>query len=527
MSEASANSYDEVLYPSALYPHTHPDRLATMATLFGLKTAPVEECRVLELGCGDGANLIGMAYALPHSRFVGIDSAARPIAAGQEMIKGLGLDNISLRQLDLTQMPAEIGPFDFIIAHGLYSWVPEPVRDKLLELCRKLLTDSGVVYISYNAYPGCHFRDIARGMMRYHTAGCSDPAERIRQARALLKFVADSAEQPEAYHLILERELHQALTRPDSALFHDDLSAVNQAVYFHEFIEHAARHELQYLSEANLWAMHIGSYPQPMSALLKEIDPADVIAGEQYNDFVECRPFRRTLLCRSGIRLDRSLSAERLYGLRYAGDIRPPALNSDPHSASPEVFNGPAGAELETSRPLVKAAFRCLGIMWPQSIAFNELTTAAQRYLEIVAPDRNAESAKATEELAQALFQAHLAGCVETHAHKARFVTAVSERPVASALARLQLRTTESVSTLRHEVLRIEDSLTRGLVLLLDGTRRRSALLQELGELIKSGAIVVSDRGKAAADIDEAMTYLRDGLDANLSTLARRAVLVA
>jgi methyltransferase-like protein/predicted O-methyltransferase YrrM len=498
MPEPSGNPYDEVPYPSALYPHTHPDRLSAMATLFGLKTAPVEDCRVLELGCGDGANLIAMAYGLPRSRFIGIDLAARPIASGQEIIKELGLDNITLRQLDLMQLPAELGPFDFIIAHGLYSWVPEAVRDRLLALCEALLADDGVVYVSYNAYPGCHFREMAAGMMRYHAAMFPDPAEKIRQARALLKFLADSKEEPEPYHLALKRELHQVLTSPDSALFHDHLSAVNQPIYFYEFIEHAARHDLQYLSEANLWAMHVGSYP-PSISLLLNFDSADVIAREQYNDFVECRPFRRTLLCHSGVRVDRSLSSERLFGLRFAADIRSSAAMPDLRSQSLETFKGPAGAELETSHPLIKAAFTELGLTWPQSIGFSDLTTAAQNRLVMNQLNRDAPTDDARQELAQALLQAHLAGCVEIHAHKAPFVTAVSERPVASALARLQGRTTLSVSTLRHEVLGIEDSLTRQVLLLLDGTRDRAALLRAAGE----------------------------GLDRSVNSLARRALLVA
>jgi hypothetical protein len=136
---------------------------------------------------------------------------------------------------------------------------------------------------------------------------------------------------------------------------------------------------------------------------------------------------------------------------------------------------------------------------WPQSIAFNDLMTAAQTHLNSNQLQHNAPTEAAKQKLAQALLQAHLAGCVEIHAHKAPFVTAVSERPVASALARLQLRTTLSVSTVRHEVLRIDDSLARQVLLLLDGTRDRGALLKEVG----------------------------DGLDGSINSLARHALLVA
>jgi tRNA G46 methylase TrmB len=73
MADQTLTAYDEVLYPSYTHNQTHPDRLATIATLFGLTPAPVERCRVLELGCGNGSNLVPMAYGLPGSEFVGID----------------------------------------------------------------------------------------------------------------------------------------------------------------------------------------------------------------------------------------------------------------------------------------------------------------------------------------------------------------------------------------------------------------------------------------------------------------------
>jgi methyltransferase-like protein/ubiquinone/menaquinone biosynthesis C-methylase UbiE len=495
--------------------------------LYGLKAAPVEECRVLELGCGDGTNLIAMAYALPRSYFVGIDLAQRPIAAGQEIIKELGLGNISMRQLDLMQTPSNLGPFDYIIAHGLYSWVPEAVRDKVLALCSTFLTDNGVAYISYNAYPGCHFRELTRGMMRYHVGKFSDPNQKVQQARAVLKFLAESKKELEPYHQVLKGELHQVLTRPESAIFHDDLSSINQPFYFHEFVAHAASHGLQYLSEADIQATQIESYPPDVRALLNDLDPTDVISREQYCDFIECRRFRRTLVCRNGITLDRSLRPQGLYSLRFAADLTPISAVPDLHSASREIFRAPDGSELEISRPLAKAAFARLVMIWPQSIAFDDLVEAAQSYLSERHGGHTFPTEEAKQELGQALLQAHLAGCLEIHTHRPPFVTDVSERPMASALVRLQLRKGITISTLQHQTLRIEDFLSRQLVSLLDGTRDRTALLKDLSESTKTGTSHLISDGKHAAVIDETLGHVRDGLDKNLATLARLAVLVA
>src|SRR6476661_8295153 len=121
--------YDELPYPGSAFAQTHPDRLATLATLFGMTPAPVERCRVLELGCGDGGNLIPMAFGLPESRFTGVDLATTAIARGQQLIDQVGLANIRIQNADLMDLDSGFGEYDYIIAHGLYSWVPPQVRE--------------------------------------------------------------------------------------------------------------------------------------------------------------------------------------------------------------------------------------------------------------------------------------------------------------------------------------------------------------------------------------------------------------
>jgi SAM-dependent methyltransferase len=149
------NPYDEVLYPSRTLPQTHPSRLATVAFLRGMQPASIGRCRVLELGCGTAANLIPMAFHHPESEFVGLDLAERPIAFGRSNISALGLHNITLHLMDLCEAnPERLGCFDYIIAHGVYSWVPQSVRERILAISREMLNPQGVAYISYNAYPG-------------------------------------------------------------------------------------------------------------------------------------------------------------------------------------------------------------------------------------------------------------------------------------------------------------------------------------------------------------------------------------
>jgi methyltransferase-like protein len=492
-----------------------------------MRPTPIEHCRVLELGCNAGSNLLAMAYGLPQSQFVGIDVAERPIAQGQATIEALGLRNIMLHRLDLRHTPSDLGPFDFIIAHGLYSWVPADVRDKLLAVCGEHLTGQGVAYVSYNAYPGNHLRDMARGMMRYHVAHFADREQQIGQARALLKFLAESKAEPDVYHMLLKQEFERVLTYPDAGFFHDDLSPINQPVYFSEFIDHATRYGLQYLAEANILAMAEDTYPPQVAAVLNNLDPNDVITREQYLDFLKCRAFRQTLLCHRSVPLDRVHQSACLGDLYVGAELRPLSPSPDVASGVAEAFQGPRGAEIETDRPLVKTAFLHLGSIWPRAVPFADLLTRALGQLGRDEPGEHIGVGDATEELARALLQAYSAGYVEFHVHQPPFVTEVSARPVASRLARFQLQHDTIVPTMRHQTLKLEDTLSRHLVMLLDGTRDRAALLHDLGALVRSGAATVRHEGQPVSDLQNALRYLADGLEANLSSLARLGMLVA
>src|SRR5262249_29663350 len=159
------NPYEQIPYKTLPRLATHPDRLGSVGTLFGMSPAPLTACRVLEIGCGDASNLIPMAYGLPGSRITGIDLAASAIATGREPAEAVGPHNLSLIAGDLREMSADHGEFDYIIAHGVYSWVPSEVRDGLLAVCRDRLSPQGIAFISYNALPGSHLRQMLREMM--------------------------------------------------------------------------------------------------------------------------------------------------------------------------------------------------------------------------------------------------------------------------------------------------------------------------------------------------------------------------
>jgi SAM-dependent methyltransferase/methyltransferase-like protein len=496
--------YDDLPYPGTPYSQTHPDRLATLATLFGMTPAPVDRCRVLELGCGDGGNLIPMAFGLPESRFTGVDLAGSAIARGQQLIGQLALANIRIEHLDLMELGAAFGEYDYIIAHGLYSWVPPQVRERILEICKSRLAPQGVAFISYNAYPGGHLRDAIREMMRFHTRPATGAREQVRQARELLEFLVEAHPEQDAYSVFLRSELQSFLERKPEHFYHDELAEHNHRFYFHEFVRDAARQGLQFLSEARLLSMQSGAFPPEVIARIGAFSQNDDLVRQQYLDFLKLRTFRQSLLCHAGIRLEPAADPALVRTMFAAAEAQPASSDPDICSTSAEEFKYPSGGNMSTNHPLAKASMLHLGRLWPNAISFPELLRIART----LGGRNTAPLEEDAAWLSDMILRLYAANFLELHQYEPAFAGEPSERPVASLLARVQVQTSSSVTTLRHSSIEIADEAARQLLLMLDGTRNREQLRLELG------ALAVNE-------------VTSEQLERNLQTLAKRALLVA
>jgi len=495
-----SDSYDRVRYKSLPLAQTHPDRLATIATLFGIAVAPPAECRVLEMGCGDGGNLIPMALGLSGSSFTGIDLAAQAVEQGHAIVNALGLQNITLLALDLMDAGPELGEFDYIIAHGVYSWVPENVRERLLHICRANLAPRGVAYVSYNAYPGFHRREMFREMMLYNVHGVEDPGDRVRRAIEFIEWLNKCRPESQLTRALLAEELHHLTENDWWYVYHDDLAQTNHAEYFHEFVARAREHGLEYLGDADFLEMQSAIYADSTVETLRRFAQGDVVRKEQYLDFIKGRPFRQMLLCRGEAGPERSPRPEQLTALYFASSASPVSAAPDLRAGVWEEFRGPRGAAMRTDDRQVKTALARLNGTWPQSMQFADLL---------------AEAGGEAEPLAEALLQAYSAGLLEVSILPSQFTDQAGERPVASPLARLQAREGSMVTTLRHTTAELADEVDRCLVWLLDGTRDRSAVANALRLFVRSRAT----RGV------EPVTA--ESLEAHLARLAKQALLVA
>ena len=269
MPGTSSPLQDRIHYPGGAWEHSHPDRIAANARMYGMAPAPVERARVLELGCGAGRNLIPMACVLPEARFLGIELAARPVGIGRGLAATLALSNVELRQCDILDLPADLGEFDYIVAHGVYSWVPAPVRDALMAAFARHLAPEGVACLNFNAFPGGHLRNLARDAMRFRLAAFDDPEAHGEDAVRFVRTVAEAQPEGSPYRRILEEELERLEGNPAGVLFHDDLAPDHQAFHFRHVVEHAARHGLQYLCEARPADVHPDRYPAAVRAALR------------------------------------------------------------------------------------------------------------------------------------------------------------------------------------------------------------------------------------------------------------------
>jgi SAM-dependent methyltransferase len=496
----AGSAYEQLSYPGYAYAATHPARLEAVGRLLGLDPAPAATCRVLELGCGDGGNALSIAQSLPGAQVIGVDAAAAAVARGAELARAAGLENVELRVGDFESLSAEeLDGVDYVVAHGVYSWIAPAARVALLACVRRCLAPEGIAFVSYNAYPGSYLRDMARDMLRYHLRDVEDPQARLAGAHELMETIV-AIEEPSPYARVLREHLERMLRAGDALLFHDDLAEISTPFYLHEIVEHAAAHGLRFLAEAELAESLMRDVPASAERLMAGL-PDDAVVREQYLDFFKNRMFRQTLLCHGEAPVRRGLAdgvLERLWLSSAARAEEPASADSAEASAAGEgeTFSTPDGFTMTTSEPLVLAAMHALAEAWPAAVGFPDLLDRA-----LDAAGRGAPRELVAARLRDVMLQAHLARVVGLHGCPPPVAggavgggvgagkpprgsgleasTRSPVRPRASGLARAQLAAGASVlSSLLHANVRLDEPLDVALLPLLDGTRDRAALCE-------------------------------------------------
>jgi SAM-dependent methyltransferase len=476
LSERTSNTalvekYDAVAYEGQSNALSHPDHMAVVATLFGLAPPSVATCRVLEFGCGDGANLLPMAASLPDGQFIGYDLSPRAIAAARQAAAELGFANVTFVTEDLSELPEAFGDFDYMIAHGVYSWVPARVRDAMFALAGRRLRPNGVMFVSYNVYPGCHVRQAVWEVLHLHIEGVDGAQARLDRARELAAALAEPGITQNKTDALLRDEFKRVAQVTDSALYHDDLAEPNDPVYFREFIAHAGRHGLEFLSEAPLRVtIPVGVAPS-MQRMLTGLDRLE---REQYLDFAQLRRFRQSLLCRAKSATGFRLAPERLAAMRIAAST---ALLRAAADGKPLIDPGQPDAPTGAEAQALRALFEWLIAIAPQTVSLAEI----EERLLWPPMSIGVASPRSVEAI---ITDACLNGSLMLQLHRPALVPLAGERPVASVVSRWQARRGVRVTNLWHETIQVRDQTALRLLTLLDGSRTRAEIATAIADVL-------------------------------------------
>lgn len=528
--------YDEVPYPIATFPLTHPDRSATIGTLFHLEVADPNACRVLELGCASGSNLIPMAVEMPGSQFLGVDLSRVQIADGRKRIEALGLGNIRLEKWDILDLAdshkEEVGLFDYIITHGIYSWVPAEVRNAILRISSEFLSPNGIASISYNTKPGWCMRGMVRDMMLYHTRKTVAPRDRAIGARKLVAFLAEHTDDKKAYGQFLRQEAKEMEAWDDAYLLHDALEATNESFYFHEFMSDATTHGLQYLGDADLPTMFPSNLPP---AAQKELLAAkfDHLKMEQYMDFIRGRSFRQTLLVHSGRQVNRALETSDVKHFYISALATNETPDVDLLTNAAGQYKSLEGRLLSAELPIVKAGMSVLCDQSPLAFGFDTLFAEALQVLARAWEEKQGtryepselEIQKLRAQFSDALFFGFAQGLIETSISPSRFTLETDGLLTASPLARLEAPLGSKVTNMRHQH-GVLDPYSLIVLPLLDGTRNKATVATEIVRLLDLGQIDLVKDGRSLREHPDRAQLIAEEMDSMLRKLARVGLLV-
>lgn len=498
-----AGRYDAIPYTSKPFPQTHPNRLAGIAGMFGLSPRPLSTARVLEIGCAGGGNIIPMAAAYPQAKFVGIDISPVQVGQARERIARAGLTNIEVRVQSLTDIGPDDGEFDYIISHGVYSWVPEEVQQALLRVSARNLSPSGIAYVSYNVLPGWRMwqavRDAFVAMIPTHL----DAVARLGMAKDLLVFLRDHCPDKGHYGEAMRGAWARLKDFPDDYLAHEYLEDAHEPLGFRDFIVRAQDQGLDYLGEADFALMFPGNYGRDFASEVLSRTSSDIISVEQMLDVLTGRTFRQTLLVHQDRTADikRQITpqaVERLHALPGRG------MRIERDDNGTRLIDE-SGRVLGSRLPSVATAIERIVAAWPGSVSLDDLAAG--------------QGSQGRLEVADAMMRLIVTGMAVPLAEPLR-AGRVSARPTALAIARCDVAAgrAESVS-LRHDPVRI-DPASLVLLPLLDGKAGRDDLARALLAAAQDrrihfnrDGVTVTDRRELRDVAHEAVPNLLRGLE--------------
>ena len=514
------NKYDEIPYTSRAFAFTHPEHLGAMAMLFGMNPVSPVHARVLEIGCAAGGNLLPVACASPKGQFLGIDFSMVQVNQANATIKALGLTNVQILHQDILDFdPKAHGKFDYIICHGVFSWVQEPVRERILAICRESLSEQGVANISYNTYPGWKMREIIRDMMNYHAGNRATAIEKVQQSRAILDFIQKNSDPKSAFGMLLSSEVEVLKAAPDDYLLHEHLEETNVPYYFKDFMALAHKHGLNYVAETHINEMVPHFQGPEVHSALETVSGGNILLMEQYIDFFSNRRFRRTLLthAENTPKLTRRIDPAGLKRFQIGAFFRTEPV---PFSEIREQrFTDPDGRTLNSQVPVVRAALMVLSEAWPATLNFEEWVERVRVILGGLQPNDQAL-------LDELLVKGFCGGMIRIRINPVRVADMKEEMLEAFAPTRLQALSDQNEATTSwHNTIRIND-LQRVIIGLLDGQTTRAQVLDAIIAKCIAGQWTLGNQGVPVTNPAQMRALIEPVFPGALLELQKSGILV-
>jgi SAM-dependent methyltransferase len=496
------SDYDDLPYLSLPIAFTQPTHLVALATLHGLAPCPdPERARVLELGCASGGNLLPLAARWPMARFLGVDLSARQIADGNRRIQYFQLENVTLRQADLADLQLPERSFDYVICHGVFSWVSPSVQGAILGLIGRCLSDSGIAAVSYNVLPGWHLRNPVKDILRFYARSDGSAQERVARARAALAALKTHTG-PGSYGAVLRTEARQLEKIPASYILGEFLAEHNEPVQFLDFLTAAAEHGLEFICEADLDAGARSALTREGVRHVNRLTETDRARASQELDFLSGRPFRRTLLRkRSATVTPTSPSAAHLNGLHVAARLSPePKASGDGSLSYLDRF----GRRVSTGVPIIAETLARLSRAYPATLPVAALL---------------GESGSTGARVAQVLLEFALRDRAVLSALPIQVGRQTDPRPKVWRFARAEAALgLPGVTSLNHVTVALS-KIGAAIAAMADGTRSSAELASWLAAEMTAGRVPLPDlsaadvngvRGVAEFQVGDTLRHLAD-----------------
>ncbi|HJK87380.1 MAG TPA: class I SAM-dependent methyltransferase [Candidatus Megaira endosymbiont of Hartmannula sinica] len=420
-----------------------------------------------------------MALKYKNAEIVGIDLSSKQIEHANRIIKALSLKNIKCEHLSIDDVDNSLGKFDYIIVHGILSWVPEKTQKKIFEIFSNNLTKDGIAYVSYNTLPGWNMVNTVRDMMNFHTSGFKDPNQKLQQSKLILKFITDSIEGHNTpYSNMLKEELKNLSDKEDNYLFHDHINTYNTPFYFKDIALTAAKNDLQYLGDSSLASMYIGNLPKMAQEKLSKVN--NILQLEQYSDFIRNRRFRSSLFCHNSVKINRNINNSQIKDFAIKCNVFKDIENPiDITSNEKEKIYLSADKKrfIETSSPAQKAIFECFSENPTRFIDFDYIVKKSNSKFKDVDMSK-----QITAMLLNNMMNMVIRGVAEISLFKTGSLAKIDKnKPKANPLALYQAKHEKSnfVTTTNHTPLNITP-FHKVAITYMDGSNTKEEIVDEM-----------------------------------------------